>query len=121
MTSICSCHRGIEQIYGRSASDRNVTACCNMIGFFHLSFDFKLYGPSGEIFPIAIKVIKTNEKHVFCYMTMFVEAKTRGIDAEREKGRISTLNSSSCATMHKEKNLGRPAKIGQNQSLGVKS
>ena len=52
--------------------------------------------------------------------TIFVTAKTRGIDAEREEEKsISTLSSSSYATMHKKK-ISRPAKIGQNQPFWTK-
>ena len=47
------------------------------------------------------------KKHVFLGdTTIFVTAKTRGIDADREKEKcVSTLNSSNYATMHQEKNL----------------
>lgn len=76
------------------------------------------YVQSGIFFPAAFKV-KTNEKRVFLGVTTtFVTAKTRGIDAECEKEKnISTLSSSSCVTMHQEKNLeDRPksAKISQS-------
>ena len=51
------------------------------------------------------------KKYVFfviqAYVEVFVTAKARGIDAEREKEKcISTLNSSRYATLYQEKKLG---------------
>ena len=61
------------------------------------------------------------KKHVFLSdPTIVVTAKTRGIDAEREKEkRIPTLNSSSYATTHKGKK-NRLAENGQNQPFWTK-
>ena len=67
---------------------------------------------SGAIFPIAFKVITNEKTQVFCDTNIFVTAKTKGVNAEREiEKRISTQNSSSYATMHEEK----ISKTGQNR------
>ena len=71
-----------------------------------------MYGQSGAIFPIAFKVITNEKTQVFCDTNIFVTAKTKGVNAEREiEKRISTQNSSSYATMHEEK----ISKTGQNR------
>ena len=51
--------------------------------------------------------------------TIFVTAKARGIDAEREKEKcISTLNSSSYVTMYQEKNLEDRPKSAKTSHFG---
>ena len=52
-------------------------------------------------------------------MKQYSWPQTRGIDAEREKEKcVSTLNSSSYATMHEEKNLEDRPKSAKTNHFG---
>ena len=73
------------QYVSRCAQSRSIVrVAINKIWKGAVSARLRTYGQSCAIFPIAFKVIANEKTRLFCDTTIFVTAKTRGIDAERE-------------------------------------